>query len=88
MKKPEKFKGIKAFLDKEGKEYFSVSNLYQRGYNQAISEYEAFLPDEEEILKIIKDVFKANNIPWFDSMEEVTIHLKCAKAIAKRLKDE
>ena len=67
IKKPEK----KKLIRKDG---FEDINRELEAFNQAIEEYEAFLPDEKEIMKIIVD--NCGSIPL------------SAKAIYKRIRGE
>lgn len=77
MKKPEKRK-----LDKE-----SIYLQYDKGYNHCYSEWEVYLPNEEEIIDIlnaayIADVYTEDTLL---SNKDVTV---LAKAIHKRIKGE
>ena len=61
-------------------------HTFALGYNQAIDEYEKFLPNEGELLKIIKDT--STLVKSIDGMfREIPIFEpeKTAKAIIKRI---
>ena len=53
----------------------------QNGKNQTIEEYEAFLPSEEELLKLIRDIGAPKGLP-------LSLSHNLVKAIYKRQRGE
>lgn len=74
MKKPEKYKHVDEDVDKD--DVYDPVPAYESGWNNAIAEYEAYLPDEDELEKIVETVMDecvCGEIPLI------------AEAIAKRI---
>jgi len=57
-------------------------NSYWLGYNQALDDWEAFLPTKKEIIEIAFKYYSDKNMPT----ENVEILEGIAKAISKRLR--
>lgn len=78
MKKPTKW------TEKDYNPEDRAESWMAEGRNKAIEEYEAFLPDEKEILKII------NRLNWEEKnglvrYPTLTLYESLAKAVAKRI---
>lgn len=75
MKKPEKKESISRDI--------AIVN-YEMGYNQAIDDYEKWLPNKEELLSILIQTLKENN-GCQDDYNGCSFDKKYANAIAERL---